>query len=68
MSCKMSVMRFGGLKWIVVGAVAVALLLPLTVAAATNTEIIAIMKEVITGVIQAGRDAYCASGVTALCP
>ena len=50
------------------GIAALAVFAPLTVAAATNTEIIAIMKEVITGVIAAGRDAYCASGVTALCP
>lgn len=50
-----------------VGAILLALL-PITVAAATNSEIIAIMKEVISGVLTAGRDAYCASGITALCP
>lgn len=45
-----------------------AAVLPITVAAATNSEVIAIMKEVIAGVLSAGRDAYCASGVAALCP
>ena len=53
--------------WIILGAILLALL-PLTVAAATNSEIIAIMQEVIRGVLTAGRDAYCASGIAALCP
>ena len=47
---------------------AVVLIAPLTVAAATNTEIIAIMDTVITGVLAAGRDAYCAAGIATLCP
>lgn len=45
-----------------------ALLLPFSVAAATNADIIAILREVVDGVIRAGRDAYCASGVVQLCP
>ena len=40
---------------------------PFTVAAATNTEILAIMNDVIKGILQAGEQAYCATGVTQLC-
>lgn len=48
--------------------VVVMLFAPLSVVAATNADIIAILKEVIDGVVRAGRDAYCAAGVVALCP
>lgn len=44
------------------------LIVPLSVAAVTNTEIIAIMNAVITGILTAGRDAYCAVGIQNLCP
>lgn len=43
-------------------------LAPLVVAAATQSDVIPVLKEVIGGIIQAGKDAYCATGVTALCP
>ncbi len=56
-------------KLIVVGVFIMALMViaPFTVAAVTNTEAIAIMKEVINGVLRAGEQAYCASGVEILC-
>ena len=41
---------------------------PLYATAATNADIIAILKEVIDGVLRAGRDAYCAAGVIPFCP
>ena len=44
------------------------LTLPFYVAAATNSEIIAILKEGIAGVVSLVRVAYCASGVAVLCP
>ena len=56
------------MKRVALALSAVLLLAPLYVAGATNTDILAILKEVITGVIGAGRDAYCAAGVQALCP
>ena len=47
------------------------LLLPITVAAATNTEIIAIMSSALSsytdGVVKIVKLAYCASGISALC-
>lgn len=55
-------------KWYFIAAIVIIMIFPLTLSAATNTEIIAIMKEVINGVLRAGQDAYCASGVAALCP
>ena len=49
-------------------ALLIVILVPFSVAAVTNSEIIAILQEVIGGVIDAGRDAYCAAGVQAFCP
>ena len=55
--------------WFIVPVVLGALLiLPLTAAAATNTEILALMNGVIQGILSAGKDAYCAAGVAAFCP
>ncbi len=44
------------------------LIAPFSVAAATNAEIIALMEAVIAGMLAAGKDAYCAAGITAFCP
>ncbi len=57
-------------KVVVIGVIAVVglLIAPFSVAAATNTEIIAIMEAVLTGVLGAGKDAYCAAGIAAFCP
>ena len=64
---------------LVVGIVSIILMMvPLTVAAATNTEIIAIMKEgllsnasnlkdTLDSNLKLVKTAYCASGITALC-
>ena len=54
--------------WVGLVVLAIVLVAPLSVSAATNTEIIAILNAVINGVVAAGRDAYCAAGVPALCP
>ena len=54
-------------RYVVLLAVLLTLLAPLYVTAASNPDIIAILKSVIDGVIAAGKDAYCASGVAALC-
>ena len=63
----------------VLAVLLVVMIAPLTVAAATNTELIAIMTEAITGHLANGaqvgaditqdiRDTYCAAGITAFCP
>ena len=66
---EMKLIKFLAKKWwvfvIVLGFLAIA---PISVAAATNPEIIAILKEVLASMRQAGQDAYCASGILALCP
>ena len=56
-------------KWLLLGIFAAILLalLPLTVAAATNTEIIAILNAAIDGLVRLTKAAYCAAGVTPLC-
>ena len=46
----------------------IALILPISAAALTNAEAIAIFAEVGNQIRLAGRDAYCAAGITALCP
>lgn len=56
------------LWFIVPSVILIVLLLPFTASAITDTQITAILGRVITGVIDAGRDAYCAAGVVALCP
>ena len=72
---------------IVIGVLIAMMLLPLTVGAITNTEAIATMGVIITGIvdtsgdaitnvttesidgiIQVGKDTYCAVGVTVFCP
>ena len=54
-------------KWFIVMAVALVMFAPLPAAAATNSEVIAILNASITGFISLIKLAYCASGVTALC-
>ena len=56
-------------KLIIAGVFILAFMLiaPFTVAAATNTEILAIMNDVIKGILQAGEQAYCAAGIQNLC-
>ena len=46
----------------------VAAMVPLIASAATTPDIISVMSEVMNGILSAGRDAYCALGVTAFCP
>ena len=57
-------------RWLIPGILVGILLalLPLTAAAITDSQIISILGKVIEGVIDAGRDAYCAAGVSTLCP
>ena len=65
----MRTLRWLGRRWWLGLIVAVMLLIaPFTVSAVTNAELIEILKVVIKGVLDAGRDAYCASGVSSLCP
>ena len=58
--------------WVAPIVLLIVLLFPLSVSAATDSQIILVLGKVIEGVvdgvIKAGRDAYCAVGVTALCP
>ena len=61
-------MRKRPLWFIIPVVLLLVMLLPFTAAAATNAEIIAIMNAGITGLRDLVRDAYCAVGVTALCP
>ena len=57
------------MKWFLVGiATAILLaLLPLTAAAATNPEIIAILNASIDGLVKLTKLAYCAAGFTPAC-
>ena len=58
-------------RWYLAGVLGVLLLLalfPLTVAAMTNSEVIAVLNAGVTGLRDLVRDAYCAAGVTAFCP
>ena len=48
--------------------VGVLLIVPFSVAAATNTEIIAIMQAGINSMRLLVQDAYCAAGIAAFCP
>ena len=62
-------MRFLLRRWWLLPVVLVLVMLfPLSVAAITNSEVIAILNAAITGLRDLTRDAYCASGVTAFCP
>ena len=59
--------------WVVPVTLLIIMLVPFSVnAAATDSQVILVLGKVIEGVvdgvIKAGRDAYCAVGVTALCP
>lgn len=54
-------------KWFIAAAVALVMLAPLPAAAATNSEVIAILNASITGFLSLVKLAYCASGVTLLC-
>lgn len=55
------------LAMVVMVAAVLLVLAPLYVAAATNPDILAILNAGIDGLVRLVRDAYCASGVTALC-
>ena len=58
-------------QWfILVGGLTLGVLsaLPLTVAAQTNSDILAILRATFDANLEAMKAAYCASGVTALCP
>ena len=58
-------------RWVLAGILGVFLLLallPLTAAAMTNSEVIAVLSAGITGIRDLARDAYCAAGVAAFCP
>ena len=54
-------------KWFIAVAVALVMLAPLPAAAATNSEVIAILNASITGFLSLIKLAYCAAGVTQLC-
>ena len=54
--------------WVVVMVLGVLAVLPLTAAAITNTEVIAILNAGIAGLRTLVQDAYCAAGVNAFCP
>ena len=55
--------------WIVIGTLVLVMILPISLAAATSdSQVILVLSKVIEGMIDAGRDAYCAVGVTAFCP
>ena len=54
--------------WVGLIVVAFIMLLPITVSAATNSDIIAILNASIVGLVNLTRLAYCAAGVNALCP
>ena len=43
------------------------MLLPFTAAAITDSQTLGVLDKVIKGVLDAGKQAYCALGVTALC-
>ena len=63
------VLRLLRKRWYLIPIVLLVLLiLPFSVAAQTNQDILQILNAAINGVIFAARDAYCASGVGALCP
>ena len=73
-------LKFMGRKWWVgLILVGVMLILPFSVSAITMPEVLQILAKVIEGVIEnvaegiegvgkAGRDAYCAAGISAFCP
>ena len=54
--------------WLGLVIVAFLLVVPFTVSAATNTEIIAILNASIGGLVELTKVAYCAAGIAALCP
>ena len=49
-------------------ALAFVMLAPLTAAAITNSEVIAILNVGVAGLRDLVRDAYCASGINSFCP
>ena len=57
--------RFIALGVVIVGILLVA---PFSVAAATNTEIIAMMQAGLNSMRLLVQDAYCAAGINAFCP
>lgn len=52
---------------IVAGIVLALLLVPLSAAAVTNPDVVAILNAGITGLVSLVKLAYCASGIAALC-
>lgn len=57
-------------KFLIVAATVLlfAMVAPFTAAAATNSEVIAILAKGLEAIQMMVRDAYCAAGVTAFCP
>lgn len=57
-------------KFLVAGIVLVVsfAVVPIASAAVSTPDVISVLGAVINGVIAAGRDGYCAVGVTAFCP
>ena len=54
--------------WVLLAVLALVAITPITAAAMTNSEVIAVLNAGLTAVRTLVQDAYCASGVTALCP
>ena len=54
--------------WLLLVVLAFLLITPISAAAITNSEIIAILNAAFTSIRALTQDAYCAAGVTALCP
>ena len=54
--------------WLLLVVLGVMVLAPISVAAITNSEVIAILNAGITGLRTLVQDAYCAAGVNAFCP
>ena len=54
-------------RWFIAIIVVIIMIAPLPAAAATNSEIIAILNASIEGLLKLTKLAYCGAGVTALC-
>lgn len=60
--------RFTRRWWVLLIVVAFLMILPVSAAAITNSEVIAILNAGISGIRSLVQDAYCAAGVAAFCP
>ena len=49
------------------GLLIMALVAPVAFAAASDSQVLAVLGKVIEGIIDAGKDGYCAMGVTFFC-